>query len=318
MTEDRRLTKNEKRRQKKKQIDVKSLNNNQLHDSHVGNGIYGKENVKNGSSSEASMDDFEVQIEYVSADIGNEVTFGDKILDEFKSVFEKFAKPEDLTSLALTSAAGDADESVKPGDDVDEVAAEEEEKLSKKKKKLMSRLSVAELKQLVQRPDVVEAHDVTSSDPRLLVFLKAYRNTVPVPRHWCHKRKYLQGKRGIEKPAFQLPEFIADTGIAKIRASVIEQESMKKSKQKAKDKVQPRMGKIDIDYQVLHDAFFKYQKKPKLIGHGDLYYEGREFEVRSYMMCSPYSSQFKCTAGISSARYSLPPSLSSRFLTHMR
>ena len=34
------------------------------------------------------------------------------------------------------------------------------------------------------------------------------RNTVPVPRHWCFKRKYLQGKRGIEKPPFNLPEFI--------------------------------------------------------------------------------------------------------------
>ena len=41
----------------------------------------------------------------------------------------------------------------------------------------------------------------------------------------------------------------------------------------------PKMGKIDIDYQVLHDAFFKYQTKPKMTGHGDLYYEGKEFEV---------------------------------------
>lgn len=34
--------------------------------------------------------------------------------------------------------------------------------------------------------------DATASDPKLLVFLKSYRNTVPVPRHWCQKRKYLQ------------------------------------------------------------------------------------------------------------------------------
>lgn len=33
------------------------------------------------------------------------------------------------------------------------------------------------------------------------------------------------------------------------------------------------MGKIDIDYQKLHDAFFKYQRKPKMTVHGDLYYE---------------------------------------------
>ena len=29
-----------------------------------------------------------------------------------------------------------------------------------------------------------------------------------MPRHWCFKRKYLQGKRGIEKPPFDLPDFI--------------------------------------------------------------------------------------------------------------
>lgn len=42
--------------------------------------------------------------------------------------------------------------------------------------------------------------------------LQALRNTVPVPRHWSQKRKYLQGKRGIEKPPFKLPEFIEATG----------------------------------------------------------------------------------------------------------
>ena len=36
----------------------------------------------------------------------------------------------------------------------------------------MNRLTVAELKQLVERPDVVEMHDVTAQDPRLLVYLK--------------------------------------------------------------------------------------------------------------------------------------------------
>ncbi|KAI8001703.1 Splicing factor 3B subunit 2 [Camellia lanceoleosa] len=59
----------------------------------------------------------------------------------------------------------------------------------------------------------------------------------------------LQGKRGIEKQPFQLPDFIAAIGIEKIR-------------------------------QVLHDAFFKYQTKPKLTAHGDLYHEGKELEVK--------------------------------------
>lgn len=46
-------------------------------------------------------------------------------------------------------------------------------------------------------------------------------------------------------------------------------------KTKMREKVRPKMGKIDIDYQKLHDAFFKWQIKPKLTIHGDLYYEVR-------------------------------------------
>lgn len=51
--------------------------------------------------------------------------------------------------------------------------------------------------------------DVTASDPKLLVNLKSYRNTVPVPAHWSQKRKYLQGKRGIEKPPWELPGMLS-------------------------------------------------------------------------------------------------------------
>jgi len=49
--------------------------------------------------------------------------------------------------------------------------------MSKKQKKKLTRLSVAELKQLVNRPDVVEMHDANAPDPTLLVYLKAYRNS---------------------------------------------------------------------------------------------------------------------------------------------
>jgi len=45
--------------------------------------------------------------------------------------------------------------------------------------------------------------------------------------------------------------------------------------------MQPKMGKIDIDYQVLHDAFFRYQTKPtNMSKHGDIYFEGKELEVK--------------------------------------
>jgi hypothetical protein len=145
-----------------------------------------------------------------------------------------------------------------------------------RKKQLYSNLAL--LKREVLRPDVVEAHDVNSYDPKLLVYLKSLRNTVPVPRHWCHKAKYLQGKKGLIKPVFQLPEFITATGITRLRTTDLDKNDTQTLKAKTRERVQPKMGRIEIEYQVLHDAFFIHQTKPKLSSFGDLYYEGKELE----------------------------------------
>jgi splicing factor 3B subunit 2 len=147
----------------------------------------------------------------------------------------------------------------------------EKKPLSKKKQRKMARLTVAELKQLVKKPEVVEWTDVTAADPRLLLHLKSQRNTIPIPIHWSAKRDYLQGKRGIEKPPFQLPAYIADTGIATMRDAVKEKEANMSLKAKTRERVQPKMGKVDIDYQKLHDAFFKFQTKPPVTGFGEMY-----------------------------------------------
>ncbi|KIN99510.1 hypothetical protein M404DRAFT_1004614 [Pisolithus tinctorius Marx 270] len=151
--------------------------------------------------------------------------------------------------------------------------------LSKSKRRKMARLTIAELKQLVSKPEAVEWTDPTAADPRLLLHLKTYRNTVPVPAHWSAKRDYLQGKRGIEKPPFQLPSYIADTGIATMRDAIKEKEANMSLKAKTRERVQPKMGKMDIDYQKLHDAFFKHMTKPVVTGFGEMYYEGKEFET---------------------------------------
>lgn len=89
---------------------------------------------------------------------------------------------------------------------------DDEDEVSRKKRKADLRMTIAALKANCARPEVVEVWDVSAPDPNLLVYLKAYRNTVPVPRHWSQKRKFLQGKRGIEKPPFELPNFIKTTG----------------------------------------------------------------------------------------------------------
>uniref|UniRef100_A0A7N4V838 PSP proline-rich domain-containing protein n=1 Tax=Sarcophilus harrisii TaxID=9305 RepID=A0A7N4V838_SARHA len=168
-------------------------------------------------------------------------------------------------------------------EDSDDCSSDDEQKkpkLPKKRLRKRNRLTVEELKQLVARPDLVEMHDVTAQDPKLLLHLKATRNSVPVPRHWCFKRKYLKGKRGIEKPPFELPDFIKRTGIQEMREALQEREEQQTMKRRMRERVRPRTGKIDVDYQKLHDAFFKWQTKPKLTLHGDLYYEGKEWETR--------------------------------------
>ena len=65
-----------------------------------------------------------------------------------------------------------------------------------------------------------------------------------------------------------------------MREALQDKEDKQGLKSKMREKVRPKMGKIDIDYQKLHDAFFKWQTKPRMTLHGDLYYEGKEFEIR--------------------------------------
>ena len=181
------LTKNQKKRLKKKQ--QRAAKNNEPAAPPPAPAPPKKENVV---------------VEYVSAAYD-----ADAAASLFKDVFAKFASAEELTTDQVEEVVEKPLE--EKADDVEEDEAPEK-RLSRKQRKAMSRMTVAELKQVVARPEAVEAHDVTASDPRLLVFLKSYRNTVPVPRHWCHKRKFLQGKRGVEKKPFQLPEYIAQTG----------------------------------------------------------------------------------------------------------
>ncbi|XP_063042515.1 splicing factor 3B subunit 2 isoform X2 [Engraulis encrasicolus] len=246
-----------------------------------------KENEEEEKKGEKENDP-EVEIEYIT----EEPEIYDPNFIFFKRIFEAFKltddvkkekekEPEKPEKVEPIKKKGYAEEKRDDDDDdSDDEIRPDVPKMSKKKLRRMNRLTVAELKQLVARPDVVEMHDVTAQEPKLLVHLKATRNTVPVPRHWCFKRKYLQGKRGIEKPPFELPEFIKRTGIQEMREALQEKEDAKTMKTKMREKVRPKMGKIDIDYQKLHDAFFKWQIKPKLTIHGDLYYEGKEFETR--------------------------------------
>jgi len=239
-----RTEKKKKKKKKKHSNQNNSLNNNNAQ-------------VKQ----EPQDDKTQIEVEYVSARELPAQMEGE-FAKQFEDVFKHFIPPEkmfeEIDTEVKDESAVDTTEggSGNPDENLDTEENNTDKKPTKKERKNLKRLKVAVLKQLVSRPDVVDIHDVNSHDPLLLVFLKSYRNSVPVPKHWSQKRKYLQGKRGVEKTVFQLPENIANTGIAKLRAAYAEKEANKKSKSKQRDRMLPKMHKMDIDYQILHDAFF--------------------------------------------------------------
>ncbi|KAJ5304628.1 uncharacterized protein N7443_004288 [Penicillium atrosanguineum] len=200
----------------------------------------------------------------------------DPLWEMYKGIVGKFDE---------TSEDAPAQEAEKPEiyfDDEDEIPDEEQEsepKISKKKRKELNKLSVAELKAMVRKPEIVEWTDTSASDPRLLIHIKAHRNVVPVPSHWSLKREYLSSKRGVEKAPFALPKFIQETGIAEMRDAALDKQEQSSLKQKQRERVQPKMGRLDIDYQKLYEAFFRFQTKPELTRYGEIYYEGKEYET---------------------------------------
>ncbi|KAI7259813.1 DUF382-domain-containing protein [Hortaea werneckii] len=209
----------------------------------------------------------------------DDIPADDPLYSQFADVFAKFQE-EDKEDPSLK-------EPEKPEvfyDDDDNIQGEDEEeetqkRISKKARKAANKLSIAELKAIVRRPEIVEWTDTSAHDPKLLVNIKSARNVVPVPNHWSLKREYLSSKRGVEKAGFALPKFIAETGIGEMRDAVLEKQQEASLKQKSRERVQPKMGRLDIDYQKLYEAFFRRQTKPQLTRYGEVYYEGKEYET---------------------------------------
>lgn len=174
-----------------------------------------------------------------------------------------------------------------------------ERKASKRKLKKMNKIPLAELKSMAKRPEIVQWYDADAEDPLMNLGLKENKNSVPVPHHWQFKREYLVSRRGIERPQFQLPQYILDTGILSMRDTTKEDD--KTLKQKSREKVQPKMNRLDLDYKKLYDAFFKFQTKPRLYGYGDLFYEGKGTGTETYKVAKygePISDELKDALGL--------------------
>ena len=142
--------------------------------------------------------DIHVEIEYVAEDLVDSSGGGkyDLLLEQLKRFQAKFAV---VSNNSTEDIKGEVDSGLS-GDDLGDFTEDEDGHgtghfvLSKRKLREKLRPTVAALKRRVVRPDLVEAHDITAADPDFLIQLKAAPGSVPVPRHWGRKRKYLQGK----------------------------------------------------------------------------------------------------------------------------
>jgi splicing factor 3B subunit 2 len=117
--------------------------------------------------------------------------------EHFNEIFAKFE-----VKVVDVKQGGKEMEEVKEEAVIRKKKEVKEKLMSNKEKKQMSRISIFDLKMQTSRPDLVENWDVTAPDPIFLVKLKQVRNSVPVPKHWNNKRRYLQYKRGVHKKPF--------------------------------------------------------------------------------------------------------------------
>ncbi|MDC6270744.1 DUF382 domain-containing protein [Acetobacter pasteurianus] len=197
------------------------------------------------------------------------------------TVFENVDQNDSTVGSPITSDDElDNDEIEGFGNNNEDIFNEQPQHISRRQQRLRNKVPISSLKILTHRPDLVEAHDADSHEPNLLVHLKSLPNAIPVPSHWSSKRDYLSSKRGIERPPFQLPKFIRDTGIQEMRETAPAEGSgenaNKTLKQQQRERVQVKLGRLDIDYEKLYNAFFHHQTKPRTSQFGELYEEGKE------------------------------------------
>lgn len=222
-----------------------------------------------------------------------------KKLGEFKEVFEKFHRLEERRNdgdsitqgkkkKEVTKTEITADNNLPPSKteeneendsdilDEDLEPAKKIGKLSKRQFRLKYGIPLEILKIESKNPELVESTDADSSDPRLLVYIKSQHNMIGIPPHWKSNKSLLKQRRAFEDNGpFELPKFIQDTGILEMRDSSGRDEDTS-MKDRMRQRVQPKMSQLDLDFNKLYDAFFKYQTKPELLKYGQIYKDGMD------------------------------------------
>ena len=310
-----------KEKKKKKKKDKKGNKNKENNDKEYLIKLLNDESKKNKDNilklEYQPIEDIEVEKPFKEK---NKKSNNKEIDSEMQKVFDLFEKKienqnkkiESLTKEKQPNAPKEKiqKENIKNSDDDSSSESDKElkfEESRKKRKKIIKeqgQSSLADLKSKAPYPEVVEPWDTNASDPELLIHFKCMPNTVPVPIHWAQNGKYLQSQRGKVRKPYKLPDYIEATGISRIR--LIELPVHISLQQKTRRRMRPKLGRTDIDYQILYDAFFKYQTKKRLTKLGEVYYEGKETDKRmSKFRPGKLSRNLRNALGISSS--TIPP-----------
>ena len=233
-----------------------------------------------GTESEVKSTEPEAKTDHDGSIHDIKIDENDPLLQQFQSVLKKFtpmSQKQDLQLVEVLNGYQHNDEEYTSNESDEDEQAETTTNttLSKRQLRLRNKVSLASLKMSTHRPEIVEPTDADAQDPYLLVFIKSQPNIIPVPSHWSSKRDYLSSKRGVERPSFQLPKFIRDTGIEEMRLTTTSSDD-RTLKQQQRERVQVKLGRLDMDYEKLYRAFFHHQSKPRLSKFGELYEEGKE------------------------------------------
>lgn len=154
-------------------------------------------------------------------------------------------------------------------------------KISKKidNKKRKKQISLAYLKSISKYPQLIDLTDTNSMYPIINTKIKSNKNQVQPPNNWKNKKSYLSFNKSsfISKKPFELPDIIKLTEIQNLRVNDITTNSST-LKETSRNKVQPKLNSLDLNFEKLYNIFFKIGKnwKPKnLLPYGDLFYENR-------------------------------------------
>merc|ERR1712032_651476 len=131
---------------------------------------------------------------------------------------------------------------------------------SKRKNRVASRPSLVSLKQLSPKAEEVFSFDTTAEDPHTLLYLKSVFNSWEVPTNWDRRQCKIMTLCN-PSALFVLPPFLLSTGVSAIRNH--SSHGADNTSHPGRNRIRPKSSRIQLNYDVLRDAFFKYQSKPE-------------------------------------------------------